>query len=1155
MPTFQDTSGQIIDFDTGKVVGRAEGVPTTTTDPRAGGQAAPDVQTQGADRVSGLLNNLSWGFNSALFSIPDAAQRLVGKGMGMDEKQVFQFTNLFNKGVQAPRNVEERYARAVGEGVGGTMPFTGILAYAGSVRPLVSAAAPATGILKGIANDAIKYVQQSPRTAAALDIAFGAGYEGLRQTVKETVDDSNPYKKLYEELLPAAAFIGLPVAAANLPSVRGAKFFSDKIKGASSGLGEIERETLEGLPGMYKLPIINVLPTMLMKRAESKLAQVFGPISESPEAQQALKQLEAALADPRVANAGFMFDAAEKTMYSPLVQRKAELLQQLGPKELEITKERINQNQQALDSLFASFSPEARKPIQEAFSAAQADRQQFFESLLKSQKDLTDAEVMSISERLGPQNIGNLNNELRGVLMARMEMDAKAREGILRRMGLRQGFTRDGLPVPTRENGKSLFPSQNMEDAAVSLIAKYTPERPTLRVNVPEPIRFLKNLVEPRLKERERVERDSLLSLIKQTVDDQISAVYPSAMDSPLPVRSGSMEQDRVLALRGGETLDPEIRAAIEARIFAELKMGSVKQAKKDDNLLTQSVQGFPVRTRDGVFEMKVPGKQELIIRLNKQQLEADAAQMAKAATPIDINLPEALDYLQSSIRFRNDSLANYNSAMNRGRTRITDSDRILKTGDQVYKDIEKLILDHVPRIKQEYEGMKMVLDDYRAGYEQSLPLLMTQKTRAGEEFLLPNEQLLQTAFKSAEGVRQLQTTLGNTPQRDDLLSRATTDWLRSKNIVGLDGLVDPKKIRQVLDKNKNIVEALPANLQMKLQDEVKFADDYVKRMGEIDMRRVNAKDQELDSLLAKATRPGADPSQTLQTALRDPATMQTLVRGIEKDPEMLAALRRSVFDVATAGAQKGGALKSFIDNNEASLKVLFKNTAHLDDLKTLADLQRRVNAFADITGQIPAFESTDQAMKRLFGAGIQFLTTTAREAAVGRINPSTGALAVMLRMAGGLENQIYQRIFTRALEDAEFAKRITHVGTPAEAKKLAAELEKIGIPQSSYVPNVKRITAQTAAQTAMGDQPEDIGNLGNLPVVPGTSAQQMLKKMPPAPPTRGLNFNPRLPTAPAVQPGGGAGNIPLMYPSMFPNDPISGLLQQRQAQLQAPKQ
>jgi hypothetical protein len=86
-----------------------------------------------------------------------------------------------------------------------------------------------------------------------------------------------------------------------------------------------------------------------------------------------------------------------------------------------------------------------------------------------------------------------------------------------------------------------------------------------------------------------------------------------------------------------------------------------------------------------------------------------------------------------------------------------------------------------------------------------------------------------------------------------------------------------------------------------------------------------------------------------------------------------------------------------------------------------------------------------------------------------------------------------------------------------------------------------------------MGEQPEDIGNLGKLPVVPGTSAQQMLKAMPPAPPTRGTNFNLR--TAPAAPPAGGASNVQLMYPSMFPNDPISGLLQQRQAQIQAPRQ
>jgi hypothetical protein len=98
-----------------------------------------------------------------------------------------------------------------------------------------------------------------------------------------------------------------------------------------------------------------------------------------------------------------------------------------------------------------------------------------------------------------------------------------------------------------------------------------------------------------------------------------------------------------------------------------------------------------------------------------------------------------------------------------------------------------------------------------------------------------PTSAWLQTAFSTGEGVKQLQLALSGSPQASMLMERGAIDWLRSKNVVDADGLVDPKKIRQVLDKNKNIVNALPANLQMRMQDEVKFADEFVKLMGEID--------------------------------------------------------------------------------------------------------------------------------------------------------------------------------------------------------------------------------------------------------------------------------------------------------------------------------
>jgi hypothetical protein len=534
-----------------------------------------------------------------------------------------------------------------------------------------------------------------------------------------------------------------------------------------------------------------------------------------------------------------------------------------------------------------------------------------------------------------------------------------------------------------------------------------------------------------------------------------------------------------------------------------------------------------------------IPGRP---IYVNPEQIRLDAEMIAREGTNIDINVPEALDLLAAGQRARHDAVNSFNSSMMSGRgTRVADAQLKLDRGNAGYKDIEDLVLGSVPKVSQEYDAMKMALDDYNAGYEKRLPLLMTSQKAGGREFLLPNEDLMRTAFKTADNLRQLSVTLGNNPAAEDLLTKGSIDWLRSKGAVGQDGLVDPKKIKSILDNNKNIVENLPAPIQQRLRDEVANADDFAKRMGEIDRRRVEMTNNELDSLLARASRPDADPQQILTTALRDPGTMRVLVDQVGKDPESLAALRRQVWDLATGGAQGGGALESFLKNNEKSLGVLFKNTAHLNDLKTLADLQRRVNAFADVTGQIPAFDSLDQSMKKLFGSGIQFMTTTMREAAVGRINPSTGALAIMLRLTGSIEDQLYQRIFTKALEDPEFAKSITKVGTPAEAKKLAGMLQNIGISPTAYVPGPARITALEASDLARED-----GTAAAQPPV-RESAASMLRKLPPAPQTRGMP-NLRMGPPPAAPAPAQSSN--LMYPTLFPNDPISQMLQQRQQQL-----
>jgi hypothetical protein len=99
MPTLTNTRGEVIDMMTGEVVGRAEGAaapaPARQADMRQAGMEmpAPDGKT-----AQGLINNFSWGFNSALFALPDFAAKKIGQGLGMEEGQVATLSKFFNRG-------------------------------------------------------------------------------------------------------------------------------------------------------------------------------------------------------------------------------------------------------------------------------------------------------------------------------------------------------------------------------------------------------------------------------------------------------------------------------------------------------------------------------------------------------------------------------------------------------------------------------------------------------------------------------------------------------------------------------------------------------------------------------------------------------------------------------------------------------------------------------------------------------------------------------------------------------------------------------------------------------------------------------------------------------------------------------------------------
>jgi len=339
-------------------------------------------------------------------------------------------------------------------------------------------------------------------------------------------------------------------------------------------------------------------------------------------------------------------------------------------------------------------------------------------------------------------------------------------------------------------------------------------------------------------------------------------------------------------------------------------------------------------------------------------------------------------------------------------------------------------------------------------------------------------------------------------------------------------------------------VEALPKQVQQKFQDELQLADDYVARLGQLDQRRVAATDDALQSMLKQAARPDADPRPTLYKALEDPASMRVLVNAFSKDPENLAALRRSVFDVAREGSVGGGAMQSFLGKNKNSLKILF-DADHLKRLETLADMQRRVYAMGQITGKTVEFEALDEQLKRVMGSGLGVLSTTYRSTDEGRLSPTTAAIAFLIRLTGSLETNMYDRVMKHALENPDFAKALANLNNPVEAKKAVVAMQNIGVP-------IVKLMAMDINRGAMGssrDQEQEA-----QPQAP-SAPPPVRRPLPPAPPTTGIAITTRMPVAQPRPPASAASQLQMMYPNMFPNDPISALLKQRQAQTQPPAQ
>ena len=1134
MATITTADGQVIDLSTGETVGQTEA-------------PVPQEKWEIPSNPYDLAKQASYGFNAALFALPDTAVQAIGKALGYDEKNVQTLTKMFNRGDTGAKNVNERYARAIGEGIGANLPVTGVLGYMASSQKLAAPLMADAGVMKRVAKETLDFIRKNPRAAVMADITSGGAFGATKQLTKE--EEMGP---VASELLPLAASIVAPAggaiagAAASkvAPSAIAAKYLKQVVSPDQSKLSEVGRE-ISGEYNILTRPIAN----LLVPRAE----RAVGKALSKGEVQESLKRAEQLMAD--LGAQGIKLNTAERTQLPQFLIEEGNLIKGMSPEQLQAELARRASNADEFNNIIENFSPKSAMTLEDALGKVKADSEGLQTSILDNIAAEKAVASEGIANRYSAQNRDILGNEIRDTILSSGEKSFFNLRNVADKMGLRNAFTKDGVPLPTREaDGVSRYPSFDINKPLTDIISKYRIFTGPVREQYPELVNVLGRYKGMQGKKGENAFRDNL---VKNVTDLMVERQRPGA--------------------GAAAPMEGFLAPAESAMSTAQADLAFRQQQESAAKMLVDSLLSPEAGTKTRVGLGNLPKEQQVKVLATSYGLEPgqlttalESAKTAAAKTgKVDINFPEAVELLQASTEARNKAIQQFTDAQFLGTGRQA-AQKELDKANAIHKDIEDMVFKAVPKMSNEYKNFQQVYRDiYGDAYERYLPILIGAKRPTGE-FLTANEAVVGQAFKSAENMRDMKILLGESQQGRDLLARSTMDWIRGKGVLDADGLVNPAKMKAVLDSNKAIVEALPQPIQQGLKDDLATGKAVAARIGQLEARQKAAVDNELNKLIAKSTREGADPNELITRVLRDPADMNVLVKAMQGSPERLEALRRAVY-TAAADPQGKVTITQFLDSaNPKSLAALF-SPEQLTNLRKIGQLEGYIKSSPAIANIPSPFESTNEQATRLLGTSIPGLTGLGKSIMEGRTGVAWSTAYLLTRFVGRQEYSILDRVMQRAVEDADFAKALVQQAKDKTPEGLAKRLQKQFGKSGVYIPEViynapRRAFMTDVAQETM-QEPEQVQQPAPAPVqqpvqvapkpplpaapparAPGQAKQQMqqFNQRYPAPPSKGVpNIGPAFPTTPP-KPGN---NAAMMYQSLFPRDTLGQAIELNKTQ------
>lgn len=1118
MPVITFADGVQLDTSTGQIVGQGEPQrlgpeearqPTVDIPPSSAGQGAIDA-----------LKQLSFGFNTALFALPDSTIQAVGRALNVREDQIPTFTAFFNRGATAPKNSVERFANAIGQGAGGTLPFTGILGAFAKSRALTAPLMADAGVSRRVAKDMLDFIRTNPRAAVLADLGFGGAYGAAEQAVEEYVTPGEE-KELLKATVPFAATVALPAAGAKFlavasklanisPTVRVARQVPEMF-GAQTAEGVAQEVVGRAMP---KVPIIggplNWVGTKYATSAEKKITEVLAPLfadpSKSPpgvaEALAVTRRIES---DLELRNL-FLFTAGEQTLYAPLITAQNNTVKNLSGELLTNEQARVAQNVANLGTAFDLFAPKAALPIEDALRMTYAQSVDTLTRAAQRVATTTEDEALRIADTFVMQNLDEIGDNLRRGIFG--QMDAQFKRMMKMRteaMGGVSGMDVQGVRTPVRADGTP-YPSiqaVDFRDFADKFIKRFklTSDERMFPEGAPEPIRL--------------VQRE--LSRYNDQLNKKINELLPGIIEK-------EMGKDPFFS-----RVSPESRAeAAKAYSDAIIKKQDISKT------LPSGIQG---------------PSPETIARVTKE-----ATEQAMKDVDFSITMPEALDLLNSAMNFRNMSILRANKEMDLGNPRQMATG-IVNRGEAVLRDVEDFVFSAFKKSPEMADFQAEYKDTFAKGYDKLFPLLITKKSPTGD-FYVSNERVVNEALKSAENVRNLRAIFQDDPEFVSTMNKVMLDRAARANVLDKDGTLNPAKYQRWLDSNKNLIDMMPESVQRNLRDELKFADDYAARLKDMRDRQELVKDDELLALLQKSVRPDADPKKLVEQAINDPAVMRKLVATVGTDPDRLESLRRQVWLTTKESLfdpKNPTYLLDFLKRNSKSLAILY-TPQQRQNLELLGEIQRRVYTAARPEGTLSAFQSVDEQLRQRFGAGIGTIESTARAATIRQISPIHAGVTLLTRFMGRQQTSIYDAIMYKALTDPEYAHQLIRTNGPLNSKENMSKLSKTTLEAGGFLPSLlrgaPRVASIEASQAAADQEPRPIET---PEFTQGMPPARVVPKMPAPPaPARTIGQSPVATAVPRGPVPGGGRPVPgfaQQYQALFPNDPLSPLLQQRQNQ------